>query len=157
LENKDHVPYQDFQHIAAAGTWIAPAAYQWRLCLAALVTGPQHARMPLLILGVGITPEPAVHIAQRTVRRVRCRPHRQVRRPGTTAPSPRSHLPFLPSTQHTSSPFYSPWSACRRCESAPALESREAHITTSTKTDLLKQGKCSVVISRATGLRLTVT
>jgi hypothetical protein len=39
---------------------------------------------------------------------------------------------------------------------APALDSREAHITTSTKTDLLKQGTCSVVISRATGLRLTV-
>jgi hypothetical protein len=40
-----------------------------------------------------------------------------VRRPGTTAPSPRSHLPFLPSTRHTSSPFYSPWSACRSSES----------------------------------------
>jgi hypothetical protein len=37
----------------------------------------------------------------------RSRPHRQVRRPGTTAPSPRSHLPFLPSTRHTPSPFYS--------------------------------------------------
>jgi hypothetical protein len=40
---------------------------------------------------------------------------------------------------------------------APALDSREAHITTSTKTDSLKQGKCSVFISRATGLRLTLT
>ena len=40
---------------------------------------------------------------------------------------------------------------------APALDSREAHITTSTKTDSLKQGKCSVIISRATGLRLTLT
>jgi hypothetical protein len=30
-----------------------------------------------------------------------CRLHRQVRRPGTTAPSPRLHLPFLPSTRHT--------------------------------------------------------
>jgi hypothetical protein len=39
---------------------------------------------------------------------------------------------------------------------APALESREAHITTSTKIGSLKQGKCSVIISRATGLRLTV-
>jgi hypothetical protein len=40
---------------------------------------------------------------------------------------------------------------------APALDSREAHITTSAKTDSLKQGKCSVIISRATGLRLTLT
>jgi hypothetical protein len=40
---------------------------------------------------------------------------------------------------------------------APAQDSREAHITTSTKTDSLKQGKCSVIISRATGLRLTLT
>jgi hypothetical protein len=40
---------------------------------------------------------------------------------------------------------------------APALDSREAHITTSRKTDSLKQGKCSVIISRATGLRLTLT
>jgi len=39
---------------------------------------------------------------------------------------------------------------------APALESREAHITTSTKIGSLKQGKCSIIISRATGLRLTV-
>ena len=39
---------------------------------------------------------------------------------------------------------------------APALDSREAHITTSTKTDSLKHGKCSVIISHATGLRLTV-
>ena len=40
---------------------------------------------------------------------------------------------------------------------APALDSREAHITTSTKTNSLKHGKCSVVVPRATGLRLTVT
>jgi hypothetical protein len=39
---------------------------------------------------------------------------------------------------------------------APALDSREAHITTSTKTDSLKQGKCSVTVPHATGLRLTV-
>ncbi len=39
---------------------------------------------------------------------------------------------------------------------ALALDSREAHITTSTKSDSLKQGKCSVIVSRATGLRLTV-
>ena len=39
---------------------------------------------------------------------------------------------------------------------APALESRETHITTSTKMGSLKQGKCSVIISRASGLRLTV-
>jgi hypothetical protein len=37
---------------------------------------------------------------------------------------------------------------------APALDSREAHITTSTKTDSLKQGKCSVVVPHATGVRL---
>jgi hypothetical protein len=40
---------------------------------------------------------------------------------------------------------------------APALDSREAHITTSTKTDPLKQGKCSVTVPRATGLRVTVS
>ena len=40
---------------------------------------------------------------------------------------------------------------------APALDSREAHITTSTKTASLKQGKCSVIAPRATGLRLTLT
>jgi hypothetical protein len=40
---------------------------------------------------------------------------------------------------------------------APALNSREAHITASTKTDSLKQGKCSVTVPHATGLRLTLT
>jgi len=40
---------------------------------------------------------------------------------------------------------------------APALDSREAHITTSTKSDSLKQGKCSVVVPHATGLRVTLT
>src|SRR5271155_297184 len=40
---------------------------------------------------------------------------------------------------------------------APALDSREAHITTATKTDSLKQGKCSVTVPHATGLRLTLT
>ena len=39
---------------------------------------------------------------------------------------------------------------------APALDSREAHITASKKTELLKRGKCSVVVPHATGLRLTV-
>jgi hypothetical protein len=39
---------------------------------------------------------------------------------------------------------------------APGLDSREAHITTSTKTDSLKQGKCSVIVSHATGVRLTL-
>jgi hypothetical protein len=39
---------------------------------------------------------------------------------------------------------------------APALDSREAHITISTKPDSLKQGKCSATVSRATGLRLTL-
>jgi hypothetical protein len=39
---------------------------------------------------------------------------------------------------------------------APGLESREAHITTLTKTDSLKQGKCSLVVPAASGLRATV-
>src|SRR6201997_4707445 len=34
---------------------------------------------------------------------------------------------------------------------APGLDSREAHITASTKTDSLKQGKCSVTVPPATG------
>jgi hypothetical protein len=40
--------------------------------------------------------------------------------------------------------------------SAPALDSREAHIATSTKTNPLKAGKWSVVVPPATGLRVTV-
>lgn len=40
---------------------------------------------------------------------------------------------------------------------APALDSREAHITTSAKTDSLKQGKCSVTIPHATGVRVTTS
>jgi hypothetical protein len=40
---------------------------------------------------------------------------------------------------------------------APALDSREAHITALTKTDALKHGKCSVTVPHATGLRLTVS
>jgi hypothetical protein len=40
---------------------------------------------------------------------------------------------------------------------APALDSREAHITMSTKTDLLKQGKCSVTVPHATGVRATMS
>jgi hypothetical protein len=39
---------------------------------------------------------------------------------------------------------------------APALDSREAHITTATKSDSLKQGKCSVPVPRASGLRVTL-
>ena len=39
---------------------------------------------------------------------------------------------------------------------APALDSREAHITTATKTDSLKQGKCAVIVPHATGIRLTL-
>jgi hypothetical protein len=39
---------------------------------------------------------------------------------------------------------------------APALDSREAHITTSMKTGSLKQGKSFVIVPRATGLRLGV-
>jgi hypothetical protein len=38
---------------------------------------------------------------------------------------------------------------------APVLNSREAQITRLTKTESLKQGKCSIVVPRATGLRLT--
>ena len=40
---------------------------------------------------------------------------------------------------------------------APALDSREAHITTATKTGSLEQGKCSVTVPHATGLRVTLT
>ncbi len=40
---------------------------------------------------------------------------------------------------------------------APALDSREAHITTSTKTASLRQGKYSVTVPRATGLRVTLS
>jgi hypothetical protein len=39
---------------------------------------------------------------------------------------------------------------------APALDSREAQIKRPTKVDSLKQGKCSVVIPHASGLRLSV-
>jgi hypothetical protein len=39
---------------------------------------------------------------------------------------------------------------------APGLDSPEAHITTSTKSDSLKQGKCSVMVPHATGWRVTV-
>jgi hypothetical protein len=39
---------------------------------------------------------------------------------------------------------------------APALESREAHITASTKTGSLKQGRYSATVPRATGLRVTL-
>jgi hypothetical protein len=40
---------------------------------------------------------------------------------------------------------------------APGLDSREAHITTSTKSDSLKQGKCFVTVPHATGLRVTLS
>jgi hypothetical protein len=39
---------------------------------------------------------------------------------------------------------------------APGLDSREAHITTSTKTESLRHGKCSVSVPHATGVRLTL-
>jgi len=39
---------------------------------------------------------------------------------------------------------------------APALDSREAHITASTKTNSLKQGKYSATVPHATGLRVTL-
>src|ERR1700733_2691569 len=40
---------------------------------------------------------------------------------------------------------------------APGLDSREAHITTSRKSDSLNRGKCSVTVSHAMGLRLTLS
>jgi len=40
---------------------------------------------------------------------------------------------------------------------APGLDSREAHVTRSTKSDSLKQGKCSVAVPHATGLRVTLS
>jgi hypothetical protein len=40
---------------------------------------------------------------------------------------------------------------------APGLDSREAHITTSMKADSLKQGKCSIAVSHATAVRVTVS
>src|ERR1700722_4891095 len=39
---------------------------------------------------------------------------------------------------------------------APALDSREAHITTSPNSDSIKQGKYSVTVPRASGLRVTL-
>jgi hypothetical protein len=39
---------------------------------------------------------------------------------------------------------------------APGLDSREAHITTSTKAESLKQGKCSVTVPHSTGVQLTL-
>ena len=39
---------------------------------------------------------------------------------------------------------------------APALDSREAHITRSAKTGALKEGKYSMSVPRATGVRITV-
>jgi hypothetical protein len=40
---------------------------------------------------------------------------------------------------------------------APALDSREAHFIPSTRATPLKQGKCPVIVPKATGLRLTLT
>ena len=40
---------------------------------------------------------------------------------------------------------------------APRLDSRDAHITTSTKADSLKQGKRTVIVPRTTGIRITVS
>jgi len=40
---------------------------------------------------------------------------------------------------------------------APGLDSREAHITTSMKADSLKQGKCSIAVSHATAVRVTLS
>ena len=39
---------------------------------------------------------------------------------------------------------------------APGLDSREAHITTSSKTESLKQSKYTVTVHHATGLRVTL-
>src|SRR4029077_18137939 len=46
-------------------------------------------------------------------------PHRQARHPDTTALSPRSHVPFLPSTRHTPRRHSTRLSVCRRSESSP--------------------------------------
>jgi hypothetical protein len=40
---------------------------------------------------------------------------------------------------------------------APALDRREAHITASTRADSLKQGKCSIIVPHATGVRITLS
>ena len=40
---------------------------------------------------------------------------------------------------------------------APAVDSREAHITASTKTESLKQGRCSGTVAHASGLRVTLS
>lgn len=40
---------------------------------------------------------------------------------------------------------------------APALDSREAHITKSMTTNSLKQGNCSVIVPHASGLRVTIS
>jgi hypothetical protein len=40
---------------------------------------------------------------------------------------------------------------------APGLDSREAHITISTKAEPLKQGKCSVTVPHASGVRVTLS
>jgi hypothetical protein len=40
---------------------------------------------------------------------------------------------------------------------APALDSREAQITTSPNTESLKQGKCSITVPHATGVRVTLS
>jgi hypothetical protein len=40
---------------------------------------------------------------------------------------------------------------------APGLDSPEAHVTTSTKSDSLKQGKCSVIVPHASGLCVAVS
>src|ERR1700720_2212280 len=107
---------QDFRRVAATGHVDCTA----RLSMIPMPRRPHH----LAAACTDATAHPrrghhrTTSYTSRSVRSPgRSRPHRQVRRPGTTAPSPRSHLPFLPSTRHTSSPFYSPWSACRRRES----------------------------------------
>jgi hypothetical protein len=40
---------------------------------------------------------------------------------------------------------------------APALDSREAYITASAKTESLKLGKCTVTVPHATGVRVAVS
>jgi hypothetical protein len=39
---------------------------------------------------------------------------------------------------------------------APALDSRETHITLSSKGNSLKEGKCSIVVPPASGIRITI-
>ena len=83
------------------------------LCLAALITRRQHTRMPLLILGVGIT-EPLPTRRAAYGRRVVAG---RIAKGDALAQPLQSALSFSFSsirTTYPASPFYPPWSAYRR-------------------------------------------